>query len=153
MAYHIEITYTNGYRCSCCLSEWERSRWVDTLEEALEQVPTELRDGEPHPYNGDMETRRITITDGSNGEEIAWASLDYPIGYTKPTLYSFTRWSGYRPDIGSFEVVYDRNGCRIERTWDDIIQELDESRRARELKEAQRELEKAQKKIASLTNG
>lgn len=151
MAYQITTNTTNGYRCSCCMSSWDGSHWEDTLEDALEWVPTELVDDEPHPYNGDCEIRRVSVIDGSTGEEVAWGKAHWSEGYGKYSGYSYTCWSGYRPDTGAFETVYNRDHKKIEESWAEVTQRLTEAKREKELEKARRDLADAQKRIDSLT--
>ena len=151
MAFHIEMTHSNGYRCSCCQSDWDSSEWAESLEDALESVPIILVDGEPHCFNGDVEITKVTVKDGSTGEEVAWASATCP-GFRDYGGYSYTRWSGYRPDSGGFDVMYSGK-TKIDKTWDEVYAELTEKRRERELKKAQRDLEDAQGRLASLSKG
>jgi hypothetical protein len=151
MAYQITTNTTNGYRCSCCMSSWDNSEWVETLEDALEQVPTVLEDGEPHSYNGDLEIRRVSVIDGTTGEEIAWARAAWSEGGGKYSGYSYTCWSGYRPDIGSFETVYNRDHKQIEETWAEVMGRLKDLRQQKELDKARRDLADAQARIENLT--
>lgn len=150
MAYQITTDTANGYRCSCCMSSWDHSEWANTLEEALEQVPTELIDGMPHQFNGDLEIRSVSVIDGSTGEEIAWARADWSSGYGKYSGYNYTRWHGYRPDIGSFETCYNRDHKKLDESWAEIKARLDESQRQKELAKAEKDLADAQARIAKL---
>jgi hypothetical protein len=150
MAYQITKTFSNGYRCSCCARDWDYSEWADTLEEALEQVPIELVDGEPHSFNGDVEITEVTVKDGSTGEDIAWGRASWSQGYEKYSGYDYTLWSGYRPDSGSFSVVY-KGREKVDKTWKEVCDELAEKRRQKDLEKAQRDLADAQKRIASLS--
>jgi hypothetical protein len=143
MSYQVTKTRSNGYRCSCCRHDWEESEWYETLEEALAELPTSI-------YVGDGETTEIEIIDGSTGEKVAWGTALWSTGYERYSGYNFTNWRGYRPDTGAFSVVYDRNGKEIDRTWEDVTAELREDQRRKELSQAQRDLEDAQKRIANL---
>lgn len=150
MAFHITTETTNGYRCGCCCSTWEDSSWVDTLEEALAQVPTELVDGQPHSFNGDIEIKSVTVIDGSTGEKIAWGTARWSTGYGRYSGYDYTCWSGYRPDSGPFEAVYKGQKTRLDKSWSELTEELNEKRRQKELDKAKRELEEVQSKINKL---
>mgnify|MGYP001122453472 CR=1 FL=1 len=148
MAYQVTVHYSNGYRCSCCERSWESSEWYDELEEALEQVPVEMIDGEPLPFNGDVEVTKVEVKDGTTGEDIAWASAWWSRGFGKYSAYNYTCWSGYRPDIEGFEVVYDRGGKKVDMTWKQLREHLAEEQRKKELEKAQRDLADAQKRVA-----
>lgn len=146
MAYQITKTTSNGYRCGCCQRDWTDSEWVDTLEEALEKVPIALVDGEPHQFNGDLEVTRVEVVDGSTGEQVAWASTTWSVGYGRYSGYDYTRWAGFRPDSGSFEVVYSGRNL-IDKTWDEVTDELKGKHHEAERKKAERDLEDAQKRL------
>lgn len=150
MAYQVTITTSNGYRCGCCRHEWTDSHWEDTLEEALEQVPTELVDGEPHPFNGNHEVTGVEVTDGSTGERVAWATARWSSGYGKYSGYGYTGWTGYRPDSGSFEAVYNRDGKRIEDTWAGVTNRLKARQAEKDRKKALADLEDAKRRLAAL---
>jgi len=150
MAYQIEITYSNGYRCGCCARDWEYNEEVDTLEEALERVPIDLVDGQPLMFNGDMEVTKVSVTD-PEGEEIAFASALWSQGYGRYSGYSFTRWGGYRPDSGGFESVYDSGRKRVEQSWSEVTTDLSEQQRKKDLEKAERDLAEAQSRIARLS--
>lgn len=148
MAYHVTLEYSNGYRCSCCQRSWESSEWYDTLEEALKQVPTELVDGEPHPFNGDLEISKVEVKDGETGEDVAWANALWSRGFGRYSGYSYTRWSGWRDDLegGTFEVVYSGRK-KLDKTWDEVTAELKEKQRQEELAKAQKDLADSQKRL------
>lgn len=146
MGYLIKTTTSNGYRCSCCGRDWDSTEFVDTLEEALEQVPVKLVDDEPHPFNQHYEIQRVKVTDGSTGEEVAWASATCP-GYRDDGGYSYTDWSGYRPDVGAFRVLYDGR-AESDKTWAEVVDALKERKRTRELAKAQRDLAQAQRMVS-----
>ena len=151
MAYQITVETTNGYRCACCLSFWESSSWVETLEEALQQVPTELVDGEPHSFTGDTEIEEVTVIDGTSGEKVAWGKAWWSTGYGRYSGYDYTCWSGYRPDSGAFETVYKGQGRQqIDTSWADIQAGLKEKQRVKELAKAEAKLAEAQAKIKQL---
>jgi len=152
MAYHIEKVLSNGYRCSCCCRSWDSSEWADTLEEALEQVPPELVDGEPHPYNGDAEIESVKVINGSTGERVAWGTAHWGTGYGgKYGGYDYTCWSGYRPDTGGFEVVYDSGRKKLDQTWAEVRAQNAENKRQSDLAKAERELADAQARIKRLS--
>lgn len=152
MAYHITKEFSNGYRCGCCSHSWDSEEWVDTLEEALLQVPTELVDGEPHAFNGDFEIVKVEVKNGATGENEAWGSAHWSQGYGRGSGYDYTHWTGYRPDTGGFDVVYSGRTKVTDRTWDECIGELREKNRARELAKAERELADAQKRVEHYTS-
>ena len=148
MAYLIEVTYSNGYRCGCCSRDWEYEEEAETLEEALVFVPTELVDGAPLQFNGDMEVTEVEVKDKSSGEVIAWARASWSQGYGRGSGYSYTKWSGYRPDLeGGFEVIYDGGRKKIDRSWEEVLEEMKEKRRREAEAKAQRDLEDAQKRL------
>lgn len=149
MAFHVKIEVSNGYRCGCCAYTWDYDSWVDTLEEALAQVPTELIDGEPHAFNGDAELASVEIIDGSTGEKAAWGKASWSQGYGRGSGYQYTKWTGYRPDTGGFEAVY-KGRERTEETWEDLIAALASAHQAQELKKAERALAEAKAKIEQL---
>jgi len=150
MAFQVEITYSNGYRCGCCARDWEHSEWVDTLQEALEKVPVELIDGDPLQFNGDMEVTKVTVVDGSTGEEVARATAHWSTGYGRYSGYNFTCWSGFRPDVGSFETVY-KGRAKVEETWLEVLEDLREKQAQADLAKAQADLATAQQRLQSLT--
>ena len=150
MAFHIKTTVSNGYRCSCCSRTWDNTDWADTLEEALEQVPIELVDGEPHPFNGDVEITEVSVIDGSTGDTVAWATARWSSGYEKYSGYNYTCWSGYRPDTGRFEAVYNRGGKKQDESWAEVTDRLREQRRLKDLQKAEKDLASAKSRIAAL---
>jgi hypothetical protein len=153
MAFHVTVSYSNGYRCSCCSQTWDNTEWCDTLEEALTQIPTELVDGQPHSFNGDAEILSIKVVDGATAEKVAWGSVHWSQGYGKYSGYKYTCWSGYRPDTGAFEAVYDGGRQRIGRSWHEVTEELRLGQRVKDLTAAERELAEAQKKVTALQGG
>lgn len=155
MAYHVTIEHGNGYRCGCCDRVSSRDRWVDTLEEALDLVPTEIpwraEDGE-HSIMDGVDPRSVKVIDGATGEEVAHAHSSWPYGCGKSSLYAATKWSGYRPDVGRFEVIYEGKK-KSSKTWDEIVDPLRARNNEYELRKAQIELEEAKKNLARLTAG
>lgn len=122
MAFRVEKVNRNDYRCGCCFRSWADSEeWKDTLEEALAELPTEFpEEGE---YGG---LHSITITDGATGEKVAWGEVTWPWGYGRGSGYAYTRWSGFRPDTGVFEVIVKgKQGSPVtDKTWDEVVAEL-----------------------------
>ena len=112
-----------------------------------------LVDGEPLPFNGDVEIVRVVVVDGSTGESVASARAFWSRGYGRGSGYDYTCWSGYRPDTGSFEAVYKGRGDKLEQTWKQVIDELAEKKRQTDLAKAQRDLELAQRQISRLRVG
>ena len=149
MAFDIEVTYSNGYRC-CCTRSWEYNESKDTLEEALAFVPIELVDGEPLQFNGDMEVTEVEVVDTDSGEKVAWARAQWSQGYGRGSGYAYTKWTGYRPDTGKFEVVYNGKTQKLDETWDQVIAHLAEKKRSQDLVQAERDLADAQARIARL---
>jgi len=150
MAYQITITISNGYRCGCCQRDWDSTEWADTLEEALAYAPVTLIDGDPHPFNGDLEIKSVSVVDGATGEEIANGSALWSHGYGRYSGYNYTRWMGYRPDSGGFETLYSRDFKLVEETWDVIKGRLDTERAAKDRTKAEKDLADAQARLAKL---
>jgi len=72
MAYSIEKTSSNGYRCGCCTSSASDDLiWVDTLEQALEHLPKSFP--AESEYGGEIE---VEIIDGSTGTVVASSVVD-----------------------------------------------------------------------------
>lgn len=149
MAFDIEVTYSNGYRC-CCTRTWEYNESKDTLEEALQLVPVELVDGDPLQFNGDMEVTEVEVVDTDSGEMVAWARAQWSQGYGRGSGYKYTRWTGYRPDTGKFEIVYSGQSKKIEETWDQVLARLAETKRQQDLVQAERDLADAQARVSRL---
>lgn len=120
MAYRLTKTYNNGYNC-CCKQTWDNDgEWFDTLEEALDGVPTTWWD----------EIEGFILEDGSTGEEIGEGEVE-SWGHN----FDIARYHGYLPD-GPFEQVYIK-GRLTDRSWDDVKAEY----------RAQREAERRQVKL------
>ena len=121
MAFQVEIVNRNDYRCGCCFRNWEATKeWKDTLEEALALFPVEFP---KESEFGGLHT--IMVTDGSSGEKVAWGEVSWPWGYGRGSGYSYTRWSGFRPDHGAFEQILEgAEGKPTTKTWDEIVAEL-----------------------------
>lgn len=166
MAFFVKITWGNGYRCSCCRRSRTSDHWVESLEEALSEVPTEM------PIWTDFGgLEHVEVIDGSNQDTIASASISYPMG-TRSAPYSYTRWSGYK-DGEWFDTIiqgtnttgriYDDRDERApeeiratwpivtDKTWKEIQDGAMEAYRQEQLRKAERELEEAQQKIKALT--
>lgn len=134
MSYIVKRDLNNGYRCGCCKYSWDDVEVVDTLEEALAFVPVE-NDGK-----GDSVLDEVEVTDGADGEMIAWGRMSRPY-LGRSYDYQATRWTGYRPDTGSFE------SCTKEE-WEDTLNGLKRKKYEYEISKATTELEKAQKTIS-----
>jgi len=148
MAYHLTKEHANDYRCGCCTYTWTTSKWCNTLEEALEEVPVEW------PGRGEWgELKGAAVIDGSTGEEVASVMAHWPVGYNRGTEYQYTRWYGYTPDTDFFDVVFDRSGQRIDQTWEEVTATLKEEKKERDKAKAERELKEAQERLAKLQGG
>ena len=137
MAFHITKEFSNGYRCSCCVSYWTDEAWEDELEDAL-----------AHLYfsaSCDIELTKLEIVDGSTGEKVAWAEQTWSTGYGKYSGVKYTRWKGYRSDTGDFDEIYDRDGKLVEdKSWSEALAGLQKEKAEKDMDEARRELERAQ---------
>ena len=145
MSYCVTKKYSNGYRCSCCTSEWSDTDWWDDLKDALEEVPTE-------PLSTwASELLEVEIKDGTTGDLVAWGHLTATTGFGKYSGYKASRWKGHRPDIGDFDVINGSDDLVKGRTWEEILEFLQREKHEQDLKKAQRDLEVAQKRLADLT--
>jgi hypothetical protein len=143
MSYVLTKTSTNGYRCSCCVSYDDYTEWYDTLEEALEDLPTDSI-----PSDSWGETTEIEIKDGSTSEVVAWGKMEWSSGYAKYSGSDFTRWHGVAKE--PFEIIHDKSGNEItDKTWDECIAEVKRKYGERKLREAQRDLEDTIKTLRS----
>lgn len=134
MAFHVTTVHHNSYRCSCCRRESESSRWLDSLDEALAEVPVEPP--EESEFGG---LYSVNVMDGSTGERVAWAMQSWSVGFGKYSGYTYTRWSGYRPDVGAFETIRNREGQVVEgKTWEALLSELSEAHRQKEIERLER---------------
>ena len=90
MAFLINQTHTNDYRCSCCMQlEDVAPVWVDTEAEAKaawDRFFVSENNDYSEPYS-------ITITDGSTGVEIAQARKHW--GATRQDRYKKTWFTGH----------------------------------------------------------
>ena len=146
MSYLVETTRGNGYRCSCCSHETTDSEWYDELEDALAELPTVIS-------TGDWEITEVEITDGSTQEIVAWGRATWSTGYERYSGYNYPRWHGNRPDTGEFDLVLDRDGREIDKTWAELLHELKEKKLQKDLEKAQSDLEEAQRRLESLAIG
>ena len=166
MAYHIEKTTSNGYRCLCCRHDSTSSNWVDTAEEALAEFPTEF------PTEGEWsgEISRI-VKDGTTGKVVAESTLTWPPAYTRGDGYTHTRWMAWIdeeafPSRGTDteQIIKGRkykDELRSEppepvefvtdRTWTEILDALKEKKRLWDIKQTEAQIADAQKKLAALT--
>lgn len=93
MAFLIAQEHTNGYRCGCCMHVDDADPvWVDTEAEAR-AVWDHFFVKEGNEY---YEPYSITITDGSNGVEIAQATKQW--GDTRHNRYKKTWFTGHWRD-------------------------------------------------------
>lgn len=134
MAYIVQTTTNNGYRCGCCYRSWEDTKIVDTLEEALEYVPTEL---ETDALGGELE--EVEVKDGATGELIAWGRLSYPRG-RKADLYKASRWSGYRGD--------EKFDSHSDEEWKEITRKIEREKLESQIRSEETKLKAAQKNLA-----
>lgn len=148
MAYSIVITKDNGYRCSCCRHEYTRSPiWVDTLEEALKHIPhTGLPERDDFDGGGPCS---VDVFDGT-GEKVAWGWHQFSTGFGRYSAYRYQKWAGFRPDCGSFTLVFEGT-TPTSKTWEQVTAELAEEKRLADLKKAEQDLLNAQARIASLS--
>jgi hypothetical protein len=71
MAYVVTRSASNGYRCVCCKHTTEDVEWLEDRESALAQVPR------THSSSSFYELLSVEVRDGSTGEVIAFAELEY----------------------------------------------------------------------------
>jgi hypothetical protein len=172
MAYRVETEWYNGYRCSCCTSRRTDGWFVDTLEEALAELPTEF------PVEDEGGLVRVTVTDGATGKRVAESLVSFAPVWQRGDGYKFTGWSLYvdeeaAPGRGTYvhqiiEGVNRRQDLHpmfdedpplepeplkfiTDRDWSALCDELAEARRQRDLREAKAAIAEAEKKIARLT--
>ena len=172
MAYHIETTHSNGYRCGCCSRSRKDSWWEDSLDEALSELPTEF------PVEWDSGgTTHVIIEDGTTRKVIAESRVSYPPAWQRGDGYKFTGWSLFIdeeavPGRGTYvdQIIEGRNlvpetygenptpkpnplKLITDRTWSQLCDELQEARRQRDIREAEAALAKANKNLTRLTGG
>lgn len=147
MAFSITRTLHNGYRCSCCRSEYEGApTWVPTLEEALQELPLTMPE-----ESDDGGLYAIEVTDGATGEKVAFGKMYWSTGYGRSSAYKFSCWSGYRPDSGAFEVLQSRDGHDLTgKTWQEVLDDLSQEHKAKQVADAQKEVEAARAKLERL---
>lgn len=164
MAYLIETTDSNGYRCSCCGRSNTRSYLVDTLEEALQKLPTEF------PTEGEFGGRtRVTIKNGGTGKLVAESKVSFAPVWQRGDGYKFTGWSLFIdeeevPSRGTYidQIIHGCNRIKendeepeplqliADRTWSQLCDELQEARRQKDIREAEAQMAEAQKKLNTL---
>lgn len=177
MAYHIEETWYNGYRCSCCTRSRTHARWTESAEEALAAIPTEF------PTEDDGGIVRVTVKDGATGKVVAESRVTFAPVWQRGDGYKFTSWSRYVdeeafPDKGEFteQVIEGINHRKArepqehpifddepippeplklvtDRTWSEICDGLQEARRQKDIREAEAAIAENQKKLAALKGG
>jgi hypothetical protein len=139
MAYKIKKTIGNGYRCGCCHRSWKSKYEVDTLEEALEEVPLENDGRSQEDFESILEV--IEVIDLETGYPVAWGRLSYPHGGSRGVPYKATRWKGQRGD-----VEFDSAGG--DEAWEQKLQEIKEEDRLFKIKKAEDDLKAAERKLA-----
>lgn len=172
MAYCIESIWYNGYRCSCCRHDSESTRWVNTLDEAIAELPREFPTESEHGG-----TISIRVRDGVTGNYVAESVVSWPPAYQRGDGYRFTRWD-LRIDAENVSLTQIIEGTNSEtklrpephpvedgdlppegfkfvtdRTWSDICDALAEKKRQVDLAKAQAELAAAEKRVKALSRG
>lgn len=146
MAFHITKTQHNGYRCGCCRHEWSDETWVDTLEEALDELPLDMP--EESDFGG---LYGVEIIDGSTGEKVAWGQMHWSTGYEKYSGYQYTCWSGWHPESGAFEIIRAKDGSDMTgKTWAQVLADMQAAYRAKQVRDAEKNLAEAQAKLTAL---
>jgi len=106
VAFHVETTRNNGYRCSCCRRTWTDDAWFEDRAEALAEVPKTCPVGE-------YELEKIEVRDGASGEVIASAKLTWAGGRSE--RYQYQRWAGFIDGV-LFEEI---KGGQPGESWSD----------------------------------
>ena len=146
MAYLVKTEHHNGYRCSCCIRDWEGDEeWLPNREEALARVIPDVIPAESE-WGG---LKSIKVIDGSTAEVLASGEVSWPVNSPRGNAYRYTHWSGFI-EGELFEVVEARGGKRVDKSWREILAELNEEDQQRRLGKAKRELEKAQEEVNKL---
>lgn len=130
MAYHVEKTFNNGYRC-CCHRTWESDEWLEDRAAALAEVPREHK-------HSDGELEKIEVRDGTTGEVIAQGQLEWCGG--RGYMYNHYRWSGYIDD----EPFEDIHGAKPGETWVMLASRVRKEIAEAKLKEAEAKLKAAE---------
>ena len=141
--FYVTKTTGNGYQCGCCKSTSERTKEFQSRAEALAEVPLTI------PANNcDGHLEGIEVKDGSDGSVIASVSMWFSSGYGRGSAYKAQRWKGYVfPSEGEpFIEIDDVRGKYP--TWDECIAKIKAEYLGQQKREAERELEAAQKKLA-----
>lgn len=124
----------NGYRCACCRAlEAQEIRYA-SLGEALSCIPIDLL-GSGVPFRDTSEVLEIKVYSDEPVESppvaweeslpVAWAELSFPVcPRDRGMKYRATRWSGYRPDVGSFETIYNASREVLAMSWSDVLTSL-----------------------------
>lgn len=146
MKYKVLITKNNGYRCTCCTSTFKFEHDCSSLEEALDYCPEDISSSKILDFNSDYETESVEIINQESGETEAFASLSYPSPY-KTFMYDYSRWSGYRSDIGRFESIYDASRNKIDDSWQDIQYRVEHRRLKIELSKVENKMKGLQKDV------
>lgn len=115
----VEVRLSNGYRCACCMREWEDTYVCETLEDACEYL--KMMTG------GETERTWVSITEDATGKEIGHGELDFSSGISKYSGYEHSRWSGTHPMTGDFEILKDGENRVVEgKTWEEVLQDVRE---------------------------
>lgn len=164
MAFLIEKTWYNGYRCSCCERTYESSEWVDTLEESLAVLPTEF------PPENDGGTLSVIVKDGSTGKEVASSKVSFAPNWQRGDAYRYTTWTlfideEFAPNRGTYtyQIIEgtnyqpsDPNSPKkplkliTDKSWSDLCDELREAKIAADIRKAKADKESAEKRLAAL---
>jgi len=178
MAFHLTRTWYNGYRCSCCQHTSSSDWWVDTIEEALAELPTEF------PPENDGGYISVTVKDGSTGKEVASSKVSFAPVWQRGDGYKFTGWSLYideeaAPGRGTYihqiiegtnhqpregEMVQGDDGpggedtpapknplkLITDRDWSQLCDALGEAKKARDIAKAEADKADAEKRLNAL---
>jgi len=92
VAYVVKRVISNGYRCSCCYSDWEEDdEWVEDFDKAVSYIPID----EFPPPIFDSDLVEIKIVDGATGEDVAVGNTTWPKDMGKYGGNNMTVWSGH----------------------------------------------------------
>jgi len=135
VAYHVEKTINNGYRCGCCHRDWIEDAWFEDRAEALAEVPRS------HD-SGDFELEKIEVRDSASGAIIASAQLVWCGGRSE--RYRYQRWSG----IIDGECFEELRGGQSGDAWSDIVARVQHEAAEAKLKDAEAKLKAAEAEAA-----
>ena len=136
MSFLVKKAFYNDYRC-CCYSSWyDDEEWLVSKEEALAQVPKSLP-------SSCLEF--IQVVDGSTGEVIAEANLDWPkLG--RSYYYRYSRWFGHIEGV-YFEEITSGDVVISDRDWSQILEELANDNLQSDLRKKKSELQTLQNQV------